>query len=89
MQSALETTPAQHVWNITAFIQEATRQTKIAFEVQHGNDGGRHGFGIGYLTLCLFMMTQAFEQLLYRQKTTTIGCHEFSFALVVGIPQLY
>jgi hypothetical protein len=61
MQSAIETTFAKHFWNVVLFIQIATCQTEVAFEIQHGNDGSRHHFRIAHLALCVFVVMQGFE----------------------------
>src|ERR671912_1150687 len=78
MQPAVETAPAHHVWNVTMFTQILARQTEVPFEIQHRNDGGRHYFGIRHLTLLIFIMLQAFQQIITQAKNDyNLRVHEF------------
>jgi FixJ family two-component response regulator len=47
----IETAAASHSWNVATFIQMLTLQTKIAFEIQHHNDGSAYHFYILHLAL--------------------------------------
>jgi len=89
MKSTIEAALAQHIRNVMIFIQIAAGPTEITFEVQHRYEGGGHYFGIRHLALRIFVMMQALEQVIAQTKNDYNLCiHEFSFALVVGIPQL-
>jgi hypothetical protein len=70
-------------------MQISARQTEVAFEVQHGYDRSSHHFRISHLALGILVMMQGFEHVITQTKNDyNLGIHEFSFALVVGIPQL-
>jgi hypothetical protein len=56
MESAVETTGAQHLWNVALFIQVSACERKITFEIQHGDDGCGHHFRVTHLTLAIFIM---------------------------------
>ena len=89
MQPAIETTFAQHIRNVMVLMQISTRQTEVAFEVQHGYDRSSHHFRIRHLALGMLVMMQGFEHVITQAKHNyNLGIHGFSFAVVVGIPRL-
>jgi hypothetical protein len=78
VQPTVEPTSAEHIWNIALFTQIATRQREIAFEMQHGNDGGGHDFCIAHLSLAIFPMMERLEHVITKAKHYyNLGIHEF------------
>jgi hypothetical protein len=60
------------------FTHILTRQTKVASEIQHRDNGGRHGFGIRHLALWIFVVVQGFEHVSTQAKPNyNLGIHEF------------
>ncbi len=88
MQAKIEAAFAEHVRNVMAVVQKSTGGAKIAFEVQHGDDGGSHYFCITHLALFVFVMMQGLEHIVTQTiNNYNLGIHDRLLLWWLGYPK--
>jgi hypothetical protein len=61
MQSAVQTTTAEHVWDIWRHAQQGARRFKVPAQEHHGHQACRDDFGIAHLVLRVISMACGFQ----------------------------
>src|SRR5687768_7143582 len=61
MQSAVQTTAAEHVWNILGCAQQRTRGFKVAAKEEHGHQARRDDFRVPHPLLRIFDMADGVQ----------------------------
>jgi hypothetical protein len=62
MQTAVEATLAQHIWDVVRGLEQVAGGFKVAAEKQHGDNGRGHHLGIVHPGLWVFVVANAHQK---------------------------